>query len=193
MRKLVSDLVLLAALLSGCGESGTYEYGVDLTKVTFEVTDLTMGVHPSRSVLDDPNNPFAAGISEETKWIIESHDDTTPDYSGSAARFYAWSTILTAIPLGENQLYAATALHDMFLYEEVAPSDLVFVRDMAVAGYQSVLDNFPDSVSYDESGTFSFPLAPVAYAGILALGAVPQGGWVEITTEDGTILVQQGF
>ena len=44
-------------LLSGCMEPGEYEYGFELTTMTIEITDLTMGIHPSQTVLQDEGNP----------------------------------------------------------------------------------------------------------------------------------------
>lgn len=191
MRTLVFSLI--GAMVAGCMEPGSYEYGIDLTSVTFEVTDTSMGIFPSRAVLNDDNNPFRVGIGPETKWIVETHDDTIPDYAGSPARFYAWATILVMQPTGENQFYTGQALGDMYQFEEASPADLIFVRDMAIAAYQSVLDNFPDSVSYLADGVNFFPLAPLAYYGIIDLGGVPQGGWVEVTTDEGTTVVKRGY
>ena len=57
-----------AVLLSGCMEPGEYEYGFELTTMTIEITDLTIGVHPSRTDLRDANNPIRAGLGPETKW-----------------------------------------------------------------------------------------------------------------------------
>lgn len=183
-----------AVLLSGCMEPGEYEYGFELTTMTIEITDLTMGVHPSRSVLQDANNPFRAGLGPETKWLIESHDDSIPEYAGSIPRFYAWATMTAYEPTGENQYYTGLALGDMWTFEEAKGADLVFVRDMAIDAYQSVLDNFPDSVSYLADGVSFFPLAPLAYYGIKDLGGEPQGGWVEVTNEDGeTTVIRRGY
>ena len=65
------------------------------------------------------------------------------------------------------------------------------VRGLAIDGYQSVLDNFPDSVTYDATGTIAYPLAPSAYAGIEALGGTVEGGWVRIPQDDGSTVVVQ--
>ena len=64
-------------------------------------------------------------------------------------------------PTGENQLYTGMALSDMWTFEEAKGADLVFVRQMAIDAFQSVLDNFPDSVSYLADGVTFFPLAPL--------------------------------
>jgi len=175
-------------------EPGSYEYGFELTTMTIEITDVTMGVHPSRTVLQDANNPFRAGLGADTKWVIETHDDAIPDYAGSVPRFYAWATMTAYEPTGENQFYTALALSDMWTFEEAEGADLVFVRQMAIDGYQSLLDNFPDSVSYLADGVSFFPLAPLAYYGIKDLGGEPEGGWVEVTHEDGTTtIIRRGY
>ena len=193
MRISVYSLLGVCAIGAGCMAPGEYEYGFELTTLEFEVTDLTMGVHPSRVVLFEQDNPFRAGLGPETKWLIESHDDTIVDYVGSIPRFYAWATMTAYEPTGENQFYTASALGDMWTYEEAKPSDLVFVRDMAIRGYQAVLDHFPDSVSYEADGIVFFPLAPLAYYGIVDLGGEPTGGWIEVTTDEGTTVVKRGY
>ena len=110
-------------LFSGCMVPGEYEYGFELTSMTIDITDLTMGVHPSRTVLQDENNPFRAGLGPETKWLIEAHDDVIPEYAGSIPRFYAWATMTAYEPTGENQLYTGQALGDMWTFEEAQGAD----------------------------------------------------------------------
>ena len=133
------------------------------------------GIHPSQTVLQDEGNPFRAGLGPETKWLIESHDDTIPEYAGSIPRFYAWATMTAYEPTGENQLYTGMALSDMWTFENKG-ADLVFVRQMAIDAFQSVLDNFPDSVLRADGVTF-FPLAPLPTTAS-STGGEPQGGWV---------------
>ena len=56
-----------------------------------------------------------------------------------------------------------------------------------------MLDEFPDAVTYDATGTIAYELAPQAYAGIVALGGVVEGDWVLITNKDGsTTLINTG-
>jgi len=43
-------------------------------------------------------------------------------------------------------------------------------------------------VTYDASGTIAWPLAPLAFDGIVSLGATPVG-WEAIETTDGDVLV----
>ena len=62
---------------------------------------------------------------------------------------------------------------------------------MTVRAYQSVLDNFPDSVSYLADGVTSFPLNIIAYDALIELGETPTGGWAVILDEDGKrVLIQ---
>ena len=85
----------------------------------------------------------------------------------------------------EEQFYTALQLHEVYDQELAEPEDLVFVRDMAIRGYQSTLDNFPGAVTYDATGRMPFEVGPLAIDGILALGGVVENGWVKIITADG--------
>jgi hypothetical protein len=176
---------MLLALASGCLPAQTYVVGQDLDELEFRVWTTETGVHPSRDVLDDPMNPFAEnGVGSETKWDILAEGEPP-------AAFYAWATTLAAIPTGENQLYTASLLHEIYERALCPDEELYFVHEMAIDAYQAVLDNFGDDLTYDSTGTIAYPVAPTAYNGILALGGVPEGGWILITNADGsTVLVQ---
>jgi hypothetical protein len=177
----------LVSLLGGCTtEPAEYLYATDLWELEFNLHSQDMGIHPDVSVLDDPNNPFRwSGVGSATKWEIEG--------AGlNIASFYAWATLLVVQPTGEHQFYAARNLHDMYIREEVDDEHLLAIRGMAIRGYQALLDYFPDGVSYLADGSTFFSLAPLAYQGIIDLGASPQGGWTLITLPDGrTVLVRQ--
>ena len=187
-RQLLSGMAI-AVLCTGCPDQPDPRFrdGVDLKAVTFTVTDVDMGIHPTQSILDDKGNPFRnSPIDLEAKFLIE-------DEGNNAAGFYGWGTVLAREPTGEHQYYAATKLQGLYEDREVENRRLETVRDMGVRAYQSVRDNFPDSVSYDETGRFSWRLAPLAYHGILELGGVVQGGWEEVVTADGgTTVVKTG-
>ena len=130
------------------------------------------GIHPSRVTLENPRNPFREyAIGEDTKF--ELLDD-----GGNAGAFYAWATLLATIPIGENQFYAATKLRDIYEANEVVGEDREIVRQMAIDGFQAVLDCFPDDVFFDTTGTFPRRLATPAFGAILELGGAPQGDWV---------------
>ena len=161
-------LVLAAA---GCGDDGQYEFGFNTTGIQFELFDPTEGVHPSKVTLSNPRNPFRRfGVSDETKFAIVGD-------GGNAGAFYAWATILAEIPIGENQFFTAIKLRDIYLSNEVAEEDRDTVRQMAIAGFQVVLDCFPQSLLFDASGTFGVSLATLAFGEIVDLGGVVQGDW----------------
>ena len=167
--------------LTGCTlEPGSYRYGDDLTGLEFLPYSPTEGVFPDTSVVDDPNNPFADGIGEQTKWDVLS--------SGPAHGFYAMATSLVQIPTGEHQYYTAASAHAIYEQELAAPEDLWLAREIAVAGYRVVLESFPDSVTYDASGSYFWSLAPLAYQGLLDLGG-DTSGFALITSDDGQLVV----
>ena len=179
MRIAIPLLCALSLVACETPPAAEYVYGVDLDDVTLNLYTGNMGIHPDTSVLQDPENPFALqGCPQGTNWVVN-------DGASNAGAFYCWATLLTAIPTGENQYYAALRLEDVYIDEEVPEGALDVVRLMAIRAYQSVLDNFPDSVTYSADGTFSYRLAPLAYDGILRLGGTPQGDWVVVTTPSG--------
>lgn len=169
----------LSATLPGCLDAPQNFYGYDLLDQRLVLYRLDMGVHPSKSVLSDPNNPFRDdGVGAEMKW-------TLLNYANSAAGFYAWATLLATQPNGEHQYYTALLLQRLYDNGEVSETERPFVRDMALAAYAALLKYFPESVSYDPTGTYGYRLAPLAYEGILALGGTPPPGWVVVTLEGG--------
>lgn len=169
-------LVLLAV---ACGDTEEYRFGFNTTGIQFELFNATEGIHPSKVTLDNPHNPFRElSIGEDTKFDILNG-------GGNAAAFYAWATLLANIPVGENQYYAATKLRDIFLANEVPQEDREAVRQMAIGGFQMVLDCFPDSVFFDVTGTFPRRLATLAYLEILELGGAPEGDWVLVQDSNG--------
>ena len=176
-----SALALAAAtvLSTGCLDAPENYYGIDLTQVTFELESTEMGIHPSKAVLEATSNPFRENdVGAEMKWTVLS-------YGGSAAAFYAWATRLANEPSGEHQFYTAISLQRLYDNQEVAAVLLPYVRDMAIDAFSAVLEYFPDGISFDASGQFSFRLAPAAYDAIIALGAPAPAGWAKVTTADG--------
>ena len=180
-------LVLAAA---ACGDDGQYEFGFNTTGIEFEFFNRTEGIHPSRVTLSNPNNPFREFFpSDDTKFAILGD-------GGNAGAFYAWATILAEIPIGENQFFTAVKLRDLYLSNEVAEEDRDTVRQMAIDGFQVVLDCFPQSLLFDASGTFAAEsLATLSYIQILDLGGVVQGDWrlVEDTQGDPTAVRSTGL
>jgi hypothetical protein len=165
-------LIPVFLLCTACERGGDYRLGVDLTSMEFNYVSESMGVHPNQSVLDDPNNIFSDGLTNETKWDLESNKSNA---GMTVPCFYAWSTMLAFQPTGEHQFYTASALHDMYLRQESSADDIYAVRDLALAGYQAVLEHFPSSVSYLSDGITTFELAPMACQAIIDLGETPLG------------------
>jgi hypothetical protein len=180
----------LALLAAACGgDNEQYRFGFNTTGIQFELFNETEGIHPSEVTLDNPRNPFREFvIGEDTKFDIL-------DDGGNAAAFYAWATVLAGQPTGENQFYTATKLRDIVQANEVAQEDRETVRQMAIEGFQRVLDCFPNSVFFDVTGTFSRRLAPLAYVEILELGGAPQGDWILVQDSNGnpTAVRSTGF
>lgn len=173
--------MLLLLSLACVPEPATYYYGDDLTELAVVPIDWDEGVYPNTSVLDDPANPFVDGIGQ-TKWDVLSTD--------CMAGFYAFATAQTEEGTGENQYYTSSCLQSLYDADRIAAEDTYWAWSAAVRGYQVVLDTFPDSVTYDATGTIPYELAPLAFRGIESLGAVPEG-WVEVLTSDGTSVIVQ--
>ena len=165
-------LFALSLFAVSCGDTEEYRFGFNTTGIEYEFFDRSEGIHPSKVTLSNPNNPF-----REFAVSLDARFDILDD-GGNAAAFYAWAVVLAGQPTGENQYYTATKLRDMFLADEVAEEDRAAVRDMAIEGFQRVLDCFPDSVFFDVTGTFPRKLATPAYSEIVALGARVEGDWV---------------
>lgn len=169
-------LILLVA--AGCAAEGEPLEAIDLDAIEFHICGPDMGVHPDDSVLVDADNPFAAvAIGDEGKWQIQSR-------ASGVAAFYAWATVAARAPSGEAQYYAALNLQLVYERELAAPDQMAFARDQAIRGYQAVLDHFPDSVTWDATGTIAYDLATLSYKAIVELGGVPEG-WILVATADG--------
>lgn len=174
-------LPILLVALAGCAADGV-PFGGEAVPTSLVLDSPNEGVHPDRSVLADPNNPFLTGsLSQEIVWQLQSS-------GGPVAGFYAWSTMLARGPNGERQYYAALDLKAVFELE-LAPADhLEEVRARAIRAFQSMLDHYPAAVTYDATGTIAWELATPAVQAILDLGGTPLGGWVLITNPDGTVV-----
>jgi hypothetical protein len=163
-----------------CGEPAQHRFGLQVAGMLYAPVSARAGVHPDASIVADPNNPFrTAPLGSDTKWrLLEA--------GGSVAAFYAFATALVAEPTGEHQFYAAQLLAEIARtgsLVDLARRDEVLRT--AVAGYQAVLDHFPDARGYDATGTTSYRLATPAYKAIVALGAKVEGDWVLVRTAAG--------
>jgi hypothetical protein len=175
--------ILLFSLLVcavACGDDPQYRFGQNITGIEFEFFDATEGVHPSKVTLNNPRNPFRdIVISDDVKFDILGN-------GGNAGAFYAWAALLASIPIGENQYGVATKLRDIYVANEVSsPEEREEVRLMAIAGFQAILDCFPDELLFDATGTFGLKLSTLAYTEIIDLRGVPQGDWVLVTNSRG--------
>lgn len=161
--KLALTFVLFATALASAGCEG--ERGPDdgivinnivlPSDVVLNLACENVGVHPETCVLEDPENPFAT--VPITEFNDQNPDDpfnklvlaaAIPDGpNGAKARFYLWATALTRRPSGENQYFAALALHELFdaNSNDLEQDDLV--REQALKAYRSVLQNFFGSVA----------------------------------------------
>lgn len=176
-----TSLVAVAALAAiGCTKTPAYLYGRDFSNLTFHAFSPNVGVHPDRTILDDPNNPFATDPpTDDGKWVLEAN-------AGPVAAFYSWATLDANNPNGEAQFYTAHDLQQIFRTGQASADELPVAQDLAIRGYQSVLDHFPTSVTYDATGKIAFSLATMAYQGIVGLGGTVQGGWKLVKAEDGS-------
>lgn len=171
--------VVFGMFAGSCGDDPEFRLGQNVSGVEFVFFSETEGIYPSAVTLFNPNNPFREfRISGEAKFAISA-------YGGNAGAFYAWATVLANEPIGENQFFAASKLRDLYEANEVAEEDRETVRQMAITGFQTVLDCFPNSLLFDETGTFGRPLATPAYLEILALDGVPEGDWVLVQDSNG--------
>lgn len=176
-----------SALLAGCEvEAPRYRFGDNLGELRFSVFDPSEGTHPSQAILANPANPFRdVDVGTETKWDILAS-------GGDVAAFYAWGTLLARGPYGELQFYTAKELSEIYQTGQADADELPVVREMAIRAFQSVLDNFPNDVTFDATGTTPFRLATPAYLGIRALDGAVTGGWVLVATPDGNQEAVQG-
>jgi len=165
----VSFLPVLAAallLLSGCGkDSSDGEVATIVALPTddtipFNLYCKDIGLVINSCVLDDPNNPYARSpLTTELKFELSA------DAPSETARFYLWATALAkGIGAGgENQFYAAQALHRMW-----SASGSELTRTQALRAYQSYVDNFRGSSTFFEIPLESedfFPFSLDQFAG----------------------------
>jgi hypothetical protein len=172
----------LAWLCSGCGDPARYRFGTNVTGLLFAPVSSDEGVHPSLSVMQDPDNLFTVHpLGAQTKWeLLEA--------GAPVAAFYAFATGLARGPTGEDQYYAARMLADISGAAAVKhEADRERVRDMAIRAFQAQLDHFPDARGYDATGTVSWRLATLSYRGIEALGGTVKGDWVLLPSGEGTV------
>jgi hypothetical protein len=174
--------IVLVIAEAGCAADGDPWGGAALPDAPLRFHSADEGIHPDRSVLDDPANPFADGaLSADAVWELQRS-------GGNVAAFYAWATLNARGASGERQYYTALDLRAVFELEQADDADLAEVRDRAIRGFQAVLDHFPDAVTYDATGTIAYELATPSVQAILDLGGEVLGGWTLVVTEDGSVV-----
>jgi hypothetical protein len=176
--------VLALSSLVACAADGTPWSGEGLP-AEFVLYAPNEGVHPDRSVLEDPANPFAEGaLTDDTLWKLQSS-------GGAVAAFYAWATRNARGATGERQYYAAVDLRTIFERGLAAEADLPAIKDVTIAAFTAVLTYFPDAVTYDKTGTIAYELATPSLIAVLDLGGSVEG-WVLVMTPDGkTVAVKR--
>jgi hypothetical protein len=180
-KKLWATVVLGGALLgaAGCADDGTPFESLGLDGLVLDLKGTNEGVYKDQSVLSDPGNPFAvSGISQDDTWQIQAR-------GGNVGAFYAWATALARGANGERQFYVARDLQAIYEGAMALPEDMEQVRANAIAGYQAVLDHFPNDVTYAADGVTTYDLATLSLVQLLSMGGKPKGGWVLIDTADG--------
>ena len=172
-------VVIALCLTCGCAGDGEPWSGEPLSSTMLHLISASEGVYPDQSVLVDPANPFALGaLADPTVWKIQSNGNLV-------GAIYAWATACARGATGERQYYTALDLKAIYESAQAPAEELPAIRDRAVRGFQTVLDSFPDSVTYDATGTIAWDLATPCVEDILALGGTVQGGWVIVQKEDG--------
>jgi hypothetical protein len=169
---------------------------VDFARMAFTPYSINEGIYPDRTVLQDPNNPFARALPSDlagpngepaVKWNIGM---------APVASYYSWATFLARQPNGENQYYVAVSLTSIRQTPQVQgdPDLLNLVTDMAARAFQAMLDNFPGAVTYAADGVTTYDLTLPAVQGILALGKPVRNGWVLVKGPDGQAIgaIQSG-
>ena len=179
--KPLSPILLL--LTAGCiSEPSEYFYGVDLAGIEFVVQSPKQGVWPDSTVLNIEENPFAlTGVSQDQAWELLAAGQMT-------AAWYAWATVLTVEAYGQPQYNSAFIAHEIYNGNLADDEDLVWIREIAVGGYTVMLEEWPDSRQYSADGSYSWPLAPLAYEGLLSLGGSVEG-FALVETVDGEYAV----
>lgn len=188
-------LCSLALATASCGGNGseTPLAGIDTHALKFHLYSADMGIHPSKSVLDDPENAFAQvpvdvlnnGTPQNpaTKWSFD------PAHAPPVACFYVWATTLAGAPNGENQFYTAERLYDIYRFNLANPEDLETVKTMAIGAYTALLTYFPQDYNRTADGKLEFDYASVSLQRIstLAPGEPLPQGWMLITDSQGNL------
>jgi len=161
-------LLLLSGLACGLeppvfrGLEGSEIPAGDLSDLTLELVDETVGIFPSTSVTEDPNNPFA----EDSIPLGEASLFALGD-AGPVVAFYGWATALArqSTDLGAAQFFSAQNLLEIAADPRLAPDeDPEVLLFMAAEGFRSVMVNFPNARLFSEDPS----VAPTSLASLSA-------------------------
>ena len=153
MRSFLS-LVLLCVI--SCGDPSELLLGTPIDQSPFDPIDQTAGIHPSLSVLTDPANLYRnRPPTEDAKWDVQSLGDPKLAY-------YAFASALTRVPTGENQYYVGINLKRLSDLNLVVPGKERMVRDMAIKAFETVIQQFPNDLTYEADGETSYNVADFA-------------------------------
>ena len=152
----------------------------------------SQGVYPSKSVLDDIQNPFRSAVAtDDLQWALNTWGadaNGAPIPERSSARFYIWATKLANFPTGTAQMYVGNVLKDLSATASLTDEQKASYRKAAIAAYQSVLDNFPDSVTYYDA-VHTYRNVAVAFNAISDMGEIPKGDWIILPGFGGNTVV----
>lgn len=149
-------LALILLCLFACGDPSTPLLGTPIDRSAFDPLDETAGIHPSLAVLSDPANLYRERPpTEDAKWDVQSLGDPK-------LAFYAFASALTRTPTGENQYYVAVNLKRLSDLNLVAPGKETMVRDMAIRAFETVIEQFPNDLTYEADGETSYNVADFA-------------------------------
>jgi hypothetical protein len=186
-------MLVAVASVSACAQPDFDYAGTDLTAVKLGTLLPGEGVHPSRTALDAPENPFSSfHLSPDEMWQL-GDPAASPN---PAVGFFAFASCLAYSPRGELQLHTAGQL--MRILDTCVPAadgtpstvcgftpdEQAAIKTHAAEGLQSLLDNFPDDVSYTAEG-YQYRLAPIAIERLRALGVPFKGNWIVIDKPTG--------
>jgi hypothetical protein len=130
--------ILFVLALAGCAADGAPWSGEALPE-TLKLSSPTEGVHPDRSVLEDPHNPFVDGhLSDQTVWQLQSN-------ATAVGCFYAWATNTARGATGERQYYAALNLKTIYEAGLADEGELPAIREAAIGGTACERDDEQDA------------------------------------------------
>ena len=136
----------------------------------------------STVVLTDPIIHFVRRVRGWKPWDIESAREPIAAFCGRLGwpRAHWGASVLRGLNL-----------RSIYQRELVAEGDLGTVREMAIEAFRSVLEHFPDAVTYDITGTVA-TIAIDAYRAMIELSGDP-GDWRIVVDAAEEVLIKWGY